>query len=221
MNERVTIIGTSHISQESIQNVTEYITINKPDIVAVELDKHRFYALLHDKKNKFSLKDIKHVGIFGFLFAYVGQYVQKKLGQQVNVKPGSDMMAAIKTAKENNCIVALIDQDVNITLKRLKITPKEGGRMFIDFVKGLLFPKRTIKEYGLEEFDLRKVPPLELINQLIEQIKVRYPSIYKALIHERNVYMAKKINLLLTHYPDKKILVVVGAGHNDMNNLIQ
>ena len=41
----------------------------------------------------------------------------KKLGKIVNTKPGDEMRAAIKLAKENNIKIALIDQRIEITLK--------------------------------------------------------------------------------------------------------
>ncbi len=46
-------------------------------------------------------------------------------------------------------------------------------------------------------------------------LKKRYPSIHKALITDRNKYMVKKLVKLIRAHPDKKILAVVGAGHEE------
>ena len=46
----LTIIGTSHISKQSVNDVKEHILIEKPEIIAIELDKIRLYSLLNKKK---------------------------------------------------------------------------------------------------------------------------------------------------------------------------
>ena len=51
----LTIIGTSHIARQSLQEVTATIEKEKPDIIALELDKRRFYALTHKVKRKVRL----------------------------------------------------------------------------------------------------------------------------------------------------------------------
>jgi len=45
------------------------------------------------------------------------------------------------------------------------------------------------------------------------ELRHKFPTIYNVLVRERNEYMAKQIHLLISENPDKKILVVVGAGH--------
>lgn len=44
-------------------------------------------------------------------------------------------------------------------------------------------------------------------------MKKRYPSVYRVLVEERNIYMAKRLANIATHYPDANIIAVVGAGH--------
>ena len=41
----ITLIGTAHISKESIDQVTAFIREQKPDCVAIELDEQRFKSL--------------------------------------------------------------------------------------------------------------------------------------------------------------------------------
>jgi pheromone shutdown protein TraB len=60
---------------------------------------------------------------------------------------------------------------------------------------------------------LTKVPEEKLIQQLIKQLKQRYPSIYKVLIQERNKVIAKNLAALIKRNPEDKIVAVVGAGH--------
>jgi pheromone shutdown-related protein TraB len=217
MNFMIKIIGTSHISKESVNEIKKAIEEGKPDIVAVELDLQRATALMQKQKRKASLADILKIGIKGYLFVKIGQYVQEKLGKMVGVAPGADMKTAILVANKHKIQVALIDQPINITLKNFskELTWKEKGRFVVDMFKGLFSAKKQMKKLGLEKFDLTKVPPEEVIDKLVKQLKGRYPSIYKTLVEDRNKYMVKRLVGLLRKNPGKNILAVVGAGHKE------
>lgn len=213
--QNLTIIGTSHIAVQSIREVTEAIDQIKPQIVALELDKTRFRSLTSKNTRKVRFSDIPKIGIKGYLFVLIGAYVQKKLGQIVKVQPGAEMLTAIQLAKKNKSKIALIDQPIEITLKRFseEFTWKEKLRFIVDIFKGLIFRKREFKKYHLEQLDLTKVPEEKLIKQLINQLKQRYPSIYKVLIKERNYVIANNLTTLIKQNHDDKIVAVIGAGH--------
>ena len=206
--KNLTIIGTSHIAKESILEVKKFILNNKPEIIALELDKKRLIALFG--KRKLKLNSIKDIGIKGFLINLIGAYIEKKLGKLVGVSPGSEMKLAINLGKEYDAKIALIDQDISITLKNLmkRITLKEKLRIVKDIFKGFVLRKSDI-----EPFDLRKVPKEELIVKLINKVRERYPSIYNTLIKERNEHMAKGLYKIMNDNKDKKILAIIGAGH--------
>ena len=209
MNEynNLTIIGTSHISMQSIKDVSNFINKNKPEIIALELDQKRFLALI--EKRKHNLKDVLKVGLKGYLINIIGAYIEKKLGKLVGVKPGSEMINAINLAKKHKLKVALIDQDISITLKKLsRISFKEKLKIIKDIIKGMVFKKGEVIK-----IDLTKVPSQELIDKLINKVKKDYPEIYNILIKERNEIMAKALNKMINLNKDKKILAVIGAGH--------
>lgn len=207
--KNIVLIGTSHISPESLKEVEEVIEEHNPDIIALELDKKRLYVLLNKTKQRsLSLKDIRKIGFKGYLFSLIGAWVEKKLGEQVGVSPGSEMLKAYKLAVENKKQIALIDQDIEITLKRLShtITWKEKWHFVVDAVSSL------IKRKALP-FDISKVPTEKIIKKLLHDVKKRYPNIYKVLVLERNEFMAKKLAILNKQFPDKKIVAIIGAGH--------
>ena len=213
--DRIKIIGTSHIAKQSINEIKKAVASWKPDLIALELDSARAQAILQDERSKISWKTLFQVGVKGYLFAKIGQFVQQKLGKMVGVSPGSEMKAGLEIARENKLQLALIDQPIQITLKRFSqaLTWKEKFRFCSDLLQGLLFPNRQIKKFGLENFDLRKVPVKAVIEKMILQLEQRYPNVYKVLVEERNRYMLKKIVALLRNHPEKRIMVIVGAGH--------
>ncbi|MFH0701130.1 MAG: TraB/GumN family protein [Candidatus Woesearchaeota archaeon] len=213
----VHIIGTSHIAQQSINEIKKAFSELKPEIVGVELDQERAKVLLSGIKTKVSLMDIAQIGVKGYLFAKIGQIVQQKLGQSIGVSPGTEMKTALELAKKEGVKIALIDQPIKVTLRNFskELTWKEKFRFVGDLISGLLFPKRTLKKSGLENLDLNKVPEKKMIEIMIKQLKDRYPSIYKTLVGDRNRYMVRQIVKLLRENPQQKILVVVGAGHKE------
>ncbi|MFC1727843.1 TraB/GumN family protein [Nanoarchaeota archaeon] len=211
--KNLTIIGTSHISIESVKKVEETIEGKKPDIVALELDKDRFYSLLNKKKGR----RLSGVGMKGFLFGVIGAYVEKKLGKIVNVEPGSEMLAAIKLAKKHKIAVALIDQHISITLKRFSQTFswKEKWNLIIDIFRGMFSKEKELEKIGLKSLDLTRVPEKKVIKKLIGFVKKRYPNIHNVLIKERNEVMSTNLAKLMVSRPKETIVAVIGAGHEE------
>ena len=209
--ENLFLIGSSHIAKESVNDVKTAFSEIEPDIIALELDQIRLYLILNPKKRKKSLKDIRSIGLTVYIFNLIGEVAEKKMGKLVGMEPGAEMKEALKLAKKNNTKISLIDQDIRITLKRLseELTIKEKMRFAIDILGAGLFKKQ------IKEIDLTKVPDKKFIKKLIMIVKKRYPSIYKVLIKERDKILAKNLNTLINSYPDKKILAIVGAGHED------
>jgi len=207
--KNLTILGTSHIAKSSLNEIEAVFQKENPSLVAIELDRNRLYSLLSDKKPSYSPAMIRHLGLKGYLFALIGGLIQQKLGDIVGIKPGSDMLRAVQLAQKNNKKLALVDRDIQVTLARLSKTIgwKEKVHFFIDIFSAPFSKKVKI--------DLTKVPEKELVKKLLKIMKKRYPGTYKALVEERNAFMALKLRVLMENYPDNKILAVIGAGHED------
>ena len=208
--ENLHIVGTSHIAIQSIDEVKVVIQRYNPKIIALELDIARLKSLLSHEETRLKFKDIKRFGIRGFLFNIIGAYIEKKLGKLVGIKPGTEMRTAIEIAKEKKLKVALIDQDISITLKNLtcRLTTKEKIRFISDIIKGF-FSKNKLK------IDLSKVPSKDFIRKITLQVKKRYPSIYKTLIEDRDLYMAKALYKIMNLNNEDNVVAIVGAGHVD------
>ncbi|MBI2655006.1 TraB/GumN family protein [Candidatus Woesearchaeota archaeon] len=208
--KNLVLLGTSHIAKQSLNEVKKCIETEKPGIIALELDRKRLPALMQ-KGGKIELRMVRRIGIKGFLFSLFGAWAEKKLGKLVGVAPGSEMKLAVRLAKKNNIRIALVDQDIEITLRRLskELTWKEKWNFIADILKVLITRKNSI------DFDLRTVPEKKIIKKLVDKLKERYPNLHKVLIEERNAVIADNLKKLMNSSPDKKILVILGAGHID------
>lgn len=218
MPTNLTIIGTSHIAQQSINEIRNAVDKFKPDIIAIELDKRRYKALISGKtKESISITAIPEIGFKGYLFALIGKYIQQKLGTKVGIEPGADMLEGIKQAKENKLKLILIDQDITITLKKFSkaFNYKEKWHLIVDFLKAIFMGNKQAKELGISELNLNKVPSKTMIKKLLNEVKKRYPNTYNVLVEERNHLMAKNLIKAIKDNPTKNILAIVGAGHED------
>ena len=204
--KNLTLIGTSHIAKQSINEVKTAISKQKPEIIALELDRSRFHAIL--QKNKSSPK-LRGLSLTEAIIVLIGYYSEKILGKAVGTSPGDEMKTAILLAKQNNSKIMLIDQNIRITLKRLKnqLTFKEKLRFFLDLLTAPFQKKQKI--------DLNKVPPQQIITKILKETKKKYPNLHKVLIEERNIIMAKNLNRIMQKYPEEKIIAIVGAGHEE------
>ena len=210
VKDNIILVGTAHISKDSVEEVKEVIENYKPDIVAVELCKRRYDAIT--KKDQWEntpiTKLLKSNNAYLMLAQTFLSAIQRKLGKEYGVEPGSEMIAAIKEAEKHNLEVALVDRDISITLKRAwrKMGIREKFRLTWEFLKAIV----GYDEEELEELDLKKLMDKDVISSLMEEFSEIAPSISHVLIHERDEYIAKKI---LDESKKGKVVAVVGAGH--------
>ena len=210
VNDNILLIGTAHISQDSVDEVKKAIEEFKPDIVAVELCKRRYDAIT--KKDKWENTPVTNLLKSNQAYLMLAQTflssIQRKLGKEYGVEPGSEMIAAMDEAKKHKVDVALVDRDITITLKRAwkKMGIREKFRLSWEFLKAMI----GFDEEELEELDLKELMNQDMISALMEEFGEIAPSVTTVLIHERDKYIAKKI---LDESKKGKILAVVGAGH--------
>ena len=116
----ITLIGTAHVSAESITEVKETIKSLKPDCVAVELDEKRADSIKNTDKYKQLdiIKVLRRNEGFLLMANLVLASFQRRMGQNIGVKPGDEMLAGIQTAEEMNIPVVMADRPIQVTLKR-------------------------------------------------------------------------------------------------------
>ena len=206
--KEIILVGTAHISKESIKLVEETIDKESPDVIGVELDRARLEQLVSGKKwQETNIIEIVQTGKTElFLINVLLSNMQRKLGEVVGVSPGAEMLCAIKKAREKQKPIQLLDRDIRITLKRAF---SEMG-----FIEKLKLGGTIITSFfGIgEKVTAEKIEELkkeDLINNLMKELGNQFPSIKKVLVSERDAYITEMIK----HSPGKKIVAVVGAGH--------
>jgi len=210
INDSIILVGTAHISKDSVKEVKEVIEEYKPDIVAVELCKRRYEAIT--KKDKWENTPITSLLKSNNAYLMLAQTflssIQRRLGKEYGVEPGSEMIAAMDEAKKHDIEVALVDRDISVTLKRAwkKMGVREKFRLTWEFMKAIL----GYDEEELEKLDLKELMDQDVISAMMEEFGKIAPSVATVLIHERDEYIAKKI---LNESEKGKVVAVVGAGH--------
>lgn len=206
-DKKIILVGTAHISQDSIELVRLVIATESPDGVCVELDEKRFQAL--SDRNKFATLDIKEIirkkQLSTLLINLMLSSYQKKLGSQLGVLPGTELLAAAQLAAEKHIPVHLSDRDVRVTLRRAwHVTSFFKKSYLLASIFASLFDKTEITEEKLAELKSKDV-----LSELMNELGAMMPELKKVIIDERDIYLAEKIK----QAPGKKIVAVVGAGH--------
>jgi pheromone shutdown protein TraB len=115
----VTVVGTAHVSHESVDRVERTIEEERPDVVAVELDEGRYRQMQGEAPDDLEPSDLLGGNtVFQFLAYWMLSYVQTRLGDRFDIDPGADMLAAVDTAEELGLGVALVDRDIQTTIQR-------------------------------------------------------------------------------------------------------
>lgn len=203
----IIIVGTAHVSEKSIAEVTRTIEESRPDVVAVELCESRYRALTGERdSDELEIKELLSGGKFYyFLVQFFLAYVQKKVGSELGVKPGAEMLAAIDSARAIGAKVALVDRDIGVTIQRFwtGMGIFEKIRMIFALIPAL-FGK------GGEDIDIASITEEDVVSQLIAEFRKVSPRAANALVDERDIYIAKNLLNL-----QGKVVAVVGAGHRE------
>ena len=206
-DREIILIGTAHISQESVNTVVNTIDQFMPDAVCVELDHQRYQSLINQKGwESLDLKDVIKKKQLPFLLANLAlSSYQKRMGLQTGVKPGAELAAAAQTAEERGMEVELVDRNIRTTLLRVwRKTGLWNKMKVMAALLGSIFEKQE-----LDEAELAKLRESDTLSSMLDEMGKLLPSVKQILVDERDVHMAYHIR----NAPGDKILAVVGAAH--------
>ncbi len=200
----VTIIGTAHISRESLEEVRRKIIELRPKTVAVELCEARYKALLEGEKVEI-LELARSKNVFLLIANILLSFLQRKLGEEVGMRPGAEMLAAIDAAKEIGARVELMDRDIKITMARAM-----AGTGLVEKFRVLWeMMSAFMASGGSVESELKELNRDSYLSSLMEEFRRKAPNFYRVLVEERDAYMARRILDL----GSGEVVAVVGAGH--------
>ncbi|HOV67164.1 MAG TPA: TraB/GumN family protein [Methanoregulaceae archaeon] len=205
----IRLVGTAHVSSESVDEVRREIVSFDPDIVAVELDPPRYQTLKYGAEEPEIGELLKSGNFTQLLVQWALGYVQRQIGMDVGVEPGAEMKAACEAAEERGIRIALVDRDIRVTLQRFwsSMTLLEKLRMG----GALLFSVFQIGRGGGGEIDIESLKQQDVIDAALEEFRRFAPNGARALIEERDAYLAHQILGLVR--TNERVLAVVGAGH--------
>jgi pheromone shutdown protein TraB len=144
----VRVVGTAHVSADSVEEVERVIDEERPDVVAVELDEGRYRQMQGETPDDIEPGDLLRGNtVFQFIAYWMLSYVQTQMGEKFDVKPGADMLAACDTAEGLGIDVALVDRDIQNTIQRF--WARMSLREKLHMVGGLAFGVTDSRVVGL------------------------------------------------------------------------
>ncbi len=203
----VFLVGTAHVSPQSVRDTKDAIEALEPDTVCVELCEAR-YRNLEDQESwrKLDIFQVLREGKAALLLSsFLMHSFQRRIAQRFGIEPGAEMREAIVRARERGARLELIDRDIQISLKRTwaslgfwqrtKVMTQLAGSAFVGD--------------DLKEEDIEQLRDSGNLSDLVSALAEALPSVKGTLIDERDAYMAEK----LRQSAGPRTVAVVGAGH--------
>lgn len=204
---QVVVVGTAHVSRESVDEVEDIIRSEKPDTVCVEIDQSRYKSMVEGQS--WSSLNIQQVlrERKGFLLIanLVLSSFQKKLGKDLGTSPGQEMKRAIEVSQELGIPFVFADREIHVTLRRAwKKTGFWGKNKMLAALLSSIFSNEKLSPEEIEKLKVKSA-----IQDMMEELAGYLPAAKAVLIDERDQYLATRI----FESKGAKVVAVVGAGH--------
>ncbi|WP_205599939.1 TraB/GumN family protein, partial [Arhodomonas sp. KWT] len=203
-----TLLGTAHVSPESVADVRREIDTERYDAVAVELCESRHNALMNPRSlEEMDLFHVIRTGKAGMVAASLalGAY-QQRLAEQFQIRPGAEMEAAIQRARDEALPLYLVDREIGVTLKRIyRRTPWWQRLMLVSGLFASLFSRERIDAEEIE-----RLKEGDILESTFSEFADRSRVLYDTLIHERDRFMAARLLSEAAEHRPRHVLAVVG-----------
>ena len=210
-DKEILLLGTAHVSKESVEEAAAVVKTEKPDVVCVELDSARYASLT--KKESWENLDIIKVIRQGKGFLLLANLVlsgfQRRLGNDLGVKPGEEMRQAVLAAEELGIPYQFCDRELHITLRRAweSCSLWSKCKLFAALISSAFFDEKLSAE------DVEKLKHKSELDGVMAELADYLPSVKKTLIDERDHYLAAKIYTAAAGENIRRAAAIVGAGH--------
>lgn len=201
------LIGTAHVSRNSVEQVKEVVEFERPDSVCIELDEQRYQTIIEgDKwKNTDIIKIIKEKKSTLLLVNLVLSSFQKRIAKQFGINAGQEMIQGIESAKTIGANLVLADRNIQTTFSRIWHGVRIWGK--IRLIAGIVFSIFNTEE--ITEEDLEKLKSHDMLDSILNDLTASFPDLKRPLVDERDQYLAQKIK----EAPGNKVVAVLGAAH--------
>lgn len=206
-DREIFLVGTAHVSKESVDEVVEAVKTQAPDCVAIELDDQRYESMKNPEswRNLDIVKVLKEGRGFLLMANLVLSSYQKRMGADVGVKPGDEMKAAISAAEELAIPTVMVDRPIQVTLRRAWAKNSFWGKCkLLATLVSSAFDKEEIAPDQIE-----KLKSSNEMDSMMEELADYLPAVKEVLIDERDMYLATSI----WNTKGDRVVAVLGAGH--------
>lgn len=211
------VVGTAHVSRRSVDEVVQVIEEVRPEVVCVELCQGRYDALTEE--NAFRKLDVFKVVREGktlYLLAHLAlASYQRKMGQALGVKPGSELLAAVEAARRVGARVELIDRDIHTTLKRTwsNLGLWKRSMLLSSLMVGFGDDDTPAAASGKEltADDIEQLKEGKALSEMLSELSTALPEVKVPLIDERDAYLVGGMEEAASGA--RNVVAVVGAAH--------
>ena len=206
-SREVILLGTAHVSRDSVADVERVIEEEQPDHVCIEIDSSRYESISEgqswDRLNIYQV--LKQRKGFLLLANLVLSSFQRRMGLDLGVSPGAEMIRAIELARERDIAFSFCDREIQITLRRAwRKSSFWGKNKMLAALLSSIFTREKLSSEEIERLKSRNA-----LEDMMEELASYLPSVKEVLIDERDRYLATKIH----EASGERIVAVVGAGH--------
>ena len=203
----IVLIGTAHVSRESVDQVERTIRNEAPDAVCVEIDSTRYRSMTEGQSwSSLNVYEVlKQRKGFLLMANLVLASFQRRLGMSLGTAPGEEMRRAVAVSEELGIPVVFADREIHLTLRRAwKKTGLWGKNKMLAALLSAVFTKEKLSAEEIE-----KLKEKSAVEDMMEELASYLPSVKEVLIDERDRYLAAKI----FESKGTKIVAIIGAGH--------
>lgn len=194
---RLTFVPVAHLSKGSPALVRKTIEKEMPQYIGLELCRPRLEAIARGAGSPSLQMAFSHPTT---LIMYAAQQL---LGKWWNLKPGAEMVEALRTARDIQRPVLLLDQDIRLTSRLIEKIPLKEKI-------GLLFSGEMLGDGKKnEKMTVEKIMEPRNLEILLSKMEKEFPTTYRVFVSSRNRHMFEK---LMKHNPESAV-IIVGAAH--------
>ncbi|NWF95136.1 MAG: TraB/GumN family protein [Candidatus Thorarchaeota archaeon] len=207
---RLIIVGVIHADTESVQKARQTVAEVRPDVVAVELDRDRYQQIQNPPSTQDIADAASQTGDAAQDFVHQIALLESRIGDHTGAPAGTEMLAAIEEGRKVSAKIALIDRPIQHTLNALMQVPLDEMYRFLGIIPAA---SDEIQGDGVTTImDMLKDD--KAVEEIMNEFRHEFPGIARALIEQRDEYVARALIRILDDVPGK-VVVVLGMGHID------